>query len=87
MSAPSLNLRSHGLHMAVASLAAQGIRNGLGNGTRLEAYVLEALQGLTLLEIRDMLQTVVAAQNDAKGLPLATSAEVFANSLRQRTGP
>lgn len=80
----ALDIRKHGLHMAVASLAARGIREGRGRGTELEAYVLESLQALTLLNIRDMLLTVSAAQRDAKSAPLSSQADAFAEALRAR---
>ena len=80
----ALDIRKHGLHMAVASIAARGIREGYGRGTKLEAYVLEALQALTILSIRDMLLTVSAAQRDAKGVPLSFQADAFAEALRAR---
>lgn len=77
------NLRKHGLLLAVASIAAQGIREGVGNDHRLEAYVIDALQGLTLLEIRDMLLIAADAQNKAKAAPEADRSRVFTENLRR----
>ena len=74
----SLDLRKHGLTFAVASIAAQGKREGYDTPDQMVAYVLNALQSITVVEIRDMVESVVRAQIAADGDP-----QEFARLLRE----
>ena len=79
-----LDLRKHGLLMGVAGVAAQAKREGHDTAAKMIGYVLESFQNLTALEISDMLDIIVAAQNKAKALHPSKQAAAFADAISRQ---